>query len=62
MQKPGEIIKSSQRSGNAYLQRPQWSDDGKKITVISLTDDGEGIMSFSLADQEWKTLIEAGRE
>ena len=41
---------------NANLQRPQWSDDGTKITVISLTEKGEGIILFKPADGSWKAL------
>ena len=48
--------------GNAYLQRPQWSADGNNITVISLTDEGEGIARFSPYDNSWTTLIEDGRD
>ncbi len=47
--------------GNASIQRPQWSDDGKKITVIYLTKDGEGIMSYFRSVNSWKVLVEAGR-
>ncbi len=50
-----------QSPGNVYLQRPAWSDSGEKITVIFLTAEGEGIMSFDMADRSWKTLIEADR-
>jgi len=42
---------------NASLQRPQWSQDGNIITVISLTEEGEGILSFSVAEKIWKTLV-----
>jgi hypothetical protein len=47
--------------GNAYLQRPQWSSDGRKVTVILLTDKGEGIASYEKASSLWQTLIEPGR-
>jgi hypothetical protein len=58
----GTVIESIQSPGNAYLQRPQWSADGKKVTVISLTEDGEGILSYSIPDRNWTTLVEEGRE
>jgi hypothetical protein len=48
--------------GNVYLQRPQWADDGGKITSIYLTEAGEGVMSYNLANRQWETLIEAGRD
>ena len=58
----GSVLQSVPAPGNAYLQRPQWAEGGWKITVIFLTDAGEGIMSYSLASQEWETLVEVGRE
>ena len=44
--------------GNAYLQKPQWSADGSEISFITLTENGEGIRSFRVSDQSWRTLIE----
>lgn len=46
--------------GNAYLQKPQWDDTGSKLTVISLTEDGEGIMAYDLSQQTFRVLIKAG--
>jgi hypothetical protein len=51
-----EIIKTIPSPGNAYLQRPQWSNDGKKITVIYLTAEGEGITSLSVDQTRWDVL------
>lgn len=56
----GTILESHPSPGNTYLQRPQWDATGKKITVINLTAEGEGIMVFSLEDKSWITLIESG--
>ncbi len=53
----GEIMQSVASPENVYLQRPQWSEDGKKITVIYLTEHGEGIMSYSPAGNKWESLI-----
>jgi hypothetical protein len=47
---------------NASLQRPQWSGDGRKITFISLTKDGEGIISFDTGSHSWDVLLEPGRD
>jgi hypothetical protein len=58
----GNVIQSVATPGNIYLQRPQWADEGGKISVIYLTEAGEGIMSYSLADQKWENLIDAGRD
>ena len=54
----GSEIKSVPVPENAYLQRPQWSGDGSEITFISLTSRGEGILSYSPSENEWRTLIE----
>ena len=54
----GKILMSVPVPGNAYLQKPQWSADGSEITFITLTENGEGITSFSVYDQLWHTLIE----
>jgi hypothetical protein len=58
----GTVRKSVHSPENAFLQRPQWAYDGGKITVISLTGKGEGIMSYSLSADKWETLIEAGKD
>ena len=58
----GEILKSVPVPGNAYLQRPQWSDNRTKISFISLTGKGEGILSFDLSGSSWETLIPEGTE
>jgi hypothetical protein len=57
----GSVIRTMPSPGNASLQRPQWTPDGRMITVIYLTEEGEGIMTFSLADNSWKVMIEASR-
>ncbi|MGD0755519.1 MAG: hypothetical protein ABR927_10710 [Bacteroidales bacterium] len=59
--KTGFVLESVLTPGNVYLQHPQWSEDGKKVTFIFLADAGEGIMSFKLASQEWETLLEPAR-
>jgi hypothetical protein len=58
----GDILNKIPLPGNSFAQRPQWSDDGEEITIISLTDKGEGIMSYSLKLSVWNTLIPPGRD
>jgi hypothetical protein len=58
----GTILYSVPSPENAYLQRPQWSENGKEITVISLTEEGEGIISYSFITRKWDVLIKAGRD
>jgi hypothetical protein len=58
----GNILNNIPLPGNVYPQRPQWSASGDQITVISLSGSGEGIISYSLKNQSWQTLIEAGKD
>jgi hypothetical protein len=56
----GFILESIPAPGNVSLQRPQWDETGKTISVIYLTEKGEGIMSYRIKDRTWETIIEAG--
>ncbi len=58
----GFKLHAVQAPGNASLQRPQWDATGKMLSVIYLTEQGEGILTFSLTDKTWNTLIEAGND
>jgi hypothetical protein len=58
----GNIVFSVESPGNSYLQHPQWSDRGDKITFINLTDAGEGIISYTMTSKKWDTLVEPGRD
>jgi len=58
----GYELHNVQAPGNASLQRPQWDASGKAVTVIYLTEQGEGILKFSLTDKTWQTLIESGND
>jgi hypothetical protein len=53
----GKPVKTIPSPDNMYLQRPQWSNDGRKITVINLTDEGEGITSWSSSENRWENLL-----
>lgn len=57
----GDIEQTIQVPGNSSLQHPRWSDDDKKITFISLNENGEGVSSFAPGEKIWETLIEPGR-
>jgi hypothetical protein len=57
----GEIIWSEKAPENAALQQPRWDNKGQKITVISLTDKGEGILSYSVNDHKWEMLLDYGK-
>jgi len=43
--------------GNASLQHPQWSEDGENITLIYLTEAGEGIITFNTGTGQWDVHI-----
>jgi len=58
----GNILNKIPIPGNAFPQRPQWSLSGSEISIIFLSEKGEGIMSFSLKDHIWNTLINPGRD
>ncbi len=58
----GFILRTVPAPDNVSLQRPQWDEGGKKVSVIYLTEPGEGIMSFNLIDNTWETLIAADRD
>jgi hypothetical protein len=57
----GTVIQSVRTPGNVYLQHPQWTEEGEKITAIFLAEAGEGIITFTIANQKWETLIGPGR-
>jgi hypothetical protein len=58
----GDILKSVSMPGNLYPQRPTWSDSGEQITLISLSIEGEGVLSWSVNDEKWETLIRPSRD
>ncbi len=58
----GNILLSVSPPGNVYLQHPQWSEKGDRITFIYLAEGGEGILSYTLANHKWETLIKTGKE
>jgi len=58
----GEIIRSETIPENAAIQQPRWDNSGQKITVISLTDNGEGILSYSVGNHTWEVLVEYGKD
>lgn len=55
----GKVLRTIPSPQNYEIQRPQWSSDGRLVTVIYLTDDGEGIMACSPSEGSWEILTEA---
>jgi hypothetical protein len=58
----GTVLNRIPVPGNAFPQRPQWSQPGDEISIISLSEKGEGIMLYSLKNHSWNILIDPGRD
>ncbi len=58
----GEILETINVPDGIYPQRPQWDDSGKKISFISLSSEGEGIIVLNLLTKEWLTIKRPSRE
>ena len=56
----GRVLETTETPENVSLQRPQWDASGAKVSVIYMTEKGEGIMSYCVKTMLWSTLIEAG--
>jgi len=57
----GRLLQIIPSPRNAALQRPQWDESGKFIVCIALTDDGEGVLTYSTTNRSWETTLEYGR-
>jgi len=57
----GRITGTSIVPENVYLQHPQWSADGKKLTFIGLSEGGESVVSYNIINASWETLVKPGR-
>jgi hypothetical protein len=55
----GSMLETISTPGNVSLQRPQWDESGKMVSVIFTTEEGEGIMSYNIEDEILNTIIEA---
>ena len=60
----GKILNQWSTTGeNDFIAMPRWSDDGKKIVALQLTDDGQKkVIAFDTATGNTETLIEASSE
>jgi hypothetical protein len=54
----GTIIKRIATPDNGFPQRPRWSETGTELSVILLTDKGEGVFTYSIEDDLWDVIIE----
>ena len=53
----GHILKEITPNRGSFLQRPQWSEDGKFIYAIELTEDGKQVSRYNLEDDKWEFLF-----
>ncbi|HLP71313.1 MAG TPA: hypothetical protein VK155_00320 [Bacteroidales bacterium] len=53
----GEVLKVIPSESNRYIQRPAWSADKNVITVIFLTDTGEGVMMWHTHENRWEVVL-----
>jgi hypothetical protein len=53
----GEVLMDVIPPDNLILQRPSWSSDGREVTVVTLTDKGEGIRSYRPTGKRWKVYV-----
>ena len=58
----GRLLQTIPAPQNAALQSPQWNERGDKIVCISLTTAGEGIVTYSITNNSWETMLDYGRD
>ncbi len=49
----GEVLMDVVPPDNLILQRPAWSSDGREVTVVTLSGDGEGIRTYRPTGKRW---------
>jgi hypothetical protein len=54
----GHLIKRINTPDNGFPQRPRWSESGGEISVILLTDKGEGVFTYTVSEGSWEAIIE----
>ncbi len=56
----GEVLMDLVPPEDLFLQRPAWSSDGSAVTVVTLSDRGEGIRTYRPTGKRWKVNMEEG--
>jgi hypothetical protein len=54
----GELLMNVFPPDSLILQRPAWSSDGSSVTVVSLSEKGEGIRSYTPTGKRWAIHLE----
>lgn len=49
----GEVLMDLVPPESLFLQRPAWSSDGRAVTVVTLSDRGEGIRTYYPTGKRW---------
>jgi hypothetical protein len=49
----GETLMDVAIPGNIIVQRPAWSSDGRAVTVVTLSEEGEGIRTYYPTGKKW---------
>lgn len=58
----GKIIREVSTPANGYPQRPAWNEDNTAVSVILLTDNGEGVFNYNRYDDKWSVILKPGRD
>ncbi len=54
----GEVLMNVVPPENLILQRPAWSSDGSSVTVVTLSEKGEGIRTYRPTGKVWTVNME----
>jgi len=54
----GEVMMNVFPPDSLILQRPAWSSDGSEVTMVTLSEKGEGIRTYSPTGKRWTVHIE----
>ena len=56
----GEVLMDVLPPDNLIFQRPAWSSDGRAVTVVTLSDEGEGIRTYRPTGKKWTVNMAEG--
>ena len=56
----GEVLMDLVPPENLFIQRPAWSSDGSAVTIVTLSDSGEGIRTYRPTGKRWTVNLAEG--
>jgi len=56
----GELLMNVVPPDSLILQRPAWSSDGREVTVVTLSEKGEGIRTYRPTGKAWTVNLAEG--